>query len=108
MSLYQWRRAATNYDGAPGTPDCRGPHPLAPSPSLMERGKRCWRVSFSGCLRPDMAQLWRICAVFFYFSLTMNEREGLHLSAPSYSFYYAGSCYCCPKWLQSDFLVMPH
>src|SRR5258708_25218418 len=31
----------------------------------MERGKRCWRMSFSGCLRPDMVQLWRVCTVFF-------------------------------------------
>ncbi len=47
--------------------------PLAPSPSKMERGKRCWRMSFSGCLRPDRAQLWRICAVFFLvFSLSLG------------------------------------
>src|SRR5258708_7204162 len=48
---------------------CSGPHPLAPSPSLMERGKRCWRMA------PEAAcvQIWCNCGAFapyfFYFSL---------------------------------------
>jgi transcriptional regulator with XRE-family HTH domain len=57
------------------------PHPLAPSPSLMERGKRCWRMApgavrgqiacncgaFASHFFQNRAQLWRICALFFGF-----------------------------------------
>ena len=35
---------------------------------------RCWRMGACGGLRPDRVQLWRVCAVFFWFFPFLVQR----------------------------------
>jgi hypothetical protein len=40
------------------------------------QGDRKGSISTCVCFLPDMVQLWRICAVFFYFSSWLVRLEG--------------------------------